>query len=671
MSVELEYQKEYNRGMYCEVIPIRLFREDAGVLTYTFDQVVTPIKIGHIVEIPLGKTKTYGIVVKIVKTVDFKTKPVTKILYKTPLPEHIIKAIFWLSEYYLVPLPLVAKMFLPQGLGVSRRRKTKSTVAKNSKPQSTSENIPLNTAQKQALKELAKVKSSTKLLFGVTGSGKTNIYLTEARTALREQKSVILLVPEIALTSQLVQIFEQTFGHKVILIHSNKTEAERHLIWEDILDATEPKIIIGPRSALLSPVKNLGLIIIDEAHETTYFQENAPKYSALRLASFMARTLKIPCVYGTATPLVSDYYLADKKQALVTLSQKAKSTAERPNFHLIPLKNREEFSKNRYFSDKLLAQIKDNLANGYQTLIFHNRRGSAPLTLCENCGWQALCPNCFLPLTLHADNYQLMCHTCGHIGKVPKSCPECQKPDIIHKGFGTKLLEQELKKLFKDAAIIRFDADNTKTETLANNFDDVKNGKYQIIIGTQTIAKGLDLPLLKTVGVVQADAGLSLPDYAAPEKTYELLNQVIGRVGRGHLDATDVYIQTYQPENPVIVSAINSDYDTFYRTTLRMRQAGHFPPFYYLAKLSVTYKTEAIAVRNINAIYRSLAQRASALGIEVTKPTPAFHERIASGFVWQIFLRSTSRAKLIAALKTLDPALSRGLHITLDPPSLL
>ena len=232
-------------------------------------------------------------------------------------------------------------------------------------------------------------------------------------------------------------------------------------------------------------------------------------------------------------------------------------------------------------------------------------------------------------------------------------------------------MEQELKKLFKDAAIIRFDADNTKAETLANNFDDVKNGKYQIIIGTQTIAKGLDLPLLKTVGVVQADAGLSLPDYAAPEKTYELLNQVIGRVGRGHLDATDVYIQTYQPENPVIVSAINSDYDTFYRTTLRMRQAGHFPPFYYLAKLSVTYKTEAIAVRNINAIYRGLAQRASVLSVEVTKPTPAFHERTASGFVWQIFLRSTSRAKLIAALKTLDPALSRGLHITLDPPSLL
>ena len=651
--------------MFCEVIPIRLFREDGGVLTYSFDA-STPVKIGQIVEIPLGKSKTYGIVTKIVKNVNFRTKDILKILYDKPLPPHIIKAIFWLSEYYLVPLPLAAKLFLPQGLGKNRRQKA---IANTPLTPIKVANIPLNTAQNRAFEELKAATSATKLLHGITGSGKTNIYLSLTREAYESQKSTILLVPEIALTSQLVQVFEKTFGKCVTLIHSNLTEAERHLIWENILKSKTPQIIIGPRSALLSPVHNLGLIIIDEAHESTYFQENTPKYSALRLASFIANSEKISCIYGTATPCVSDYYLASQNHAVITLSEKAKIEAKPPKFHLIPLKNRENFLKNRYFSDQLLVAIEENLKNGHQTLIFHNRRGSAPLTLCENCGWQALCPNCFLPLTLHSDTYTLMCHTCGHTCPVPKSCPDCKTPGIIHKGFGTKLLEQELKKLFKDASVIRFDADNAKKDTLAENFDKVKNGEFDIIIGTQTVAKGLDLPLLKTVGVVQADAGLSLPDFSAPEKTYELLNQVIGRVGRGHLDATDVFIQTYQPENPVITSAIHSDYQTFYDTTLSTRKKGHFPPFYYLAKLSITYKTEAATVKNISALYRSLSKTP----LEVTKPTPAFHERTLRGYTWQIFLRSTSRTKLINILKSLQsPAKKSGnLHLTIDPPSLL
>ena len=651
--------------MFCEVIPIRLFREDGGVLTYSFDA-STPVKIGQIVEIPLGKSKTYGIVTKIVKNVDFKTRDILKILYDEPLPPHIIKAIFWLSEYYLVPLPLSAKLFLPQGLGKNRRQKT--TTNAHLTPIKIAD-IPLNTAQNRALKELRTTESATKLLHGITGSGKTNIYLSLAKEAYSAKKSTILLVPEIALTSQLVQVFEKTFGKCVTLIHSNLTEAERHLIWENILKSEHPQIVIGPRSALLSPVKDLGLIIIDEAHESTYFQENTPKYSALRLASFIANTEKISCIYGTATPLISDYYLANQKSAVVTLSEKAKTDAKPPKFHLISLKNRENFIKNRYFSDQLLAAIEENLKSGHQTLIFHNRRGSAPLTLCEECGWQALCPNCFLPLTLHSDTYTLMCHTCGHTCPVPKSCPDCKTPGIIHKGFGTKLLEQELRKLFKDASVIRFDADNAKSDTLAENFDKVKNGEFNIIIGTQTVAKGLDLPLLKTVGVVQADAGLSLPDFSAPEKTYELLNQVIGRVGRGHLDATDVFIQTYQPENPVITSAIHSDYQAFYKATLGARKKGHFPPFYYLAKLSVTYKTEAATVKNITALYRSL----SGTSLEITKPTPAFHERTTRGYTWQIFLRSTSRTKLLSTLRSLQSSTknSGNLHLTIDPPSLL
>ena len=654
--------------MFYEVIPIRVFRSGAesGLLTYSSDLKLKP---GHVVEIPLGKNKTFGIVFKKVASVDFPTKPISHLLYDEPLPPHILKSIFWLSEYYLTPLPLAAKLFLPQGLGKKRRVRSESVIRNAGNIISGDlREIPLNPAQKQALKSLETISTPTKLLHGVTGSGKTNIYLSLAKNALESQKSTILLVPEIALTSQLVQVFEKTFGAHVCLIHSKQAESERHLIWENLLNSSTPQIIIGPRSALLSPIKNLGLIIIDEAHESTYFQENTPKYSALRLASFIAKSSKIPCIFGTATPLATDYYLATSKNSLVSLTEKAKSTGKAPTFHVINLRDPMLFSKNRYFSDPLLKNIETNLKNHHQTLIFHNRRGSAPLTICENCGWQALCPNCFLPLTLHTDSYTLICHTCGHQSEVPSSCPDCKHPRIIHKGFGTKLLESELKKLFLDAKIARFDADNTKEEALNSKFEEVKSGDYDIIVGTQTIAKGLDLPLLATVGIVQADAGLSLPDFSSEERTFHLITQVIGRVGRGHLDAADVFIQTYQPEHPIITAALKNDYQSFYHHILKQRQLGHFPPFYYLAKLSVTYKTEALAI-NYSKSYYNLLRKKFKGQLIISQPTPAFHEHTTLGYTWQLILRSRTRSTLLQALKSLPE--NPKIHFSIDPPSLL
>lgn len=648
--------------MFYEVIPIRLFREDGSVLTYAAPENSDTLKVGQIVEIPLGRSKTYGIISKKVKSVDFKTKPISRVLYEDPLPPHILKSVFWLSEYYNAPLPLVAKMFLPQGIGKNRRK----TEVKPTKNHTSTPDIPLNTAQKQALKELKSIDTTTRLLFGVTGSGKTNVYLKLSQETLKSGHSVILLVPEIALTSQLVQVFEQTFKSQVSVIHSNKTEAERHQIWETILKSNSPQIVIGARSALLSPVQNLGLIIIDEAHEEAYFQENNPRYSTLRLASFMAGNLSIPCIYGTATPLISDYYLAKSKNSLVTLSQKAKNSAKAPDIKIIDLKDSSHFTRNRYFSNELLKSIENNLESGHQTLIFHNRRGSASLTICEKCGWQALCPNCFLPLTLHADDYELICHTCGYKTKVPTCCPECKHPNILHKGFGTKLLETEIKKLFKDAKVARFDADNKKLETLNANYNKVKSGDIDIIIGTQTLAKGLDLPLLATVGVVQADSGLSLPDFSTEEKTFHLLTQVLGRVGRGHIDKAEAFVQTYQPESEVIKAGISSDYQAFYNYALSRRKVGHFPPFYYLGKLSITYKTEAASVKCANSYYRLIKKSNKVFS---SLPTPAFHERTTSGYTWQIVLRAKSRNDLLNLVKSLPK--NPHLHLSLDPPSLL
>ena len=650
--------------MYYEVLPAKVFKKsprlEDGILTYSS---LENLEIGTLVEVPLGKKSIIGIVYKKVQKPDFKTKEIIKKISDTPLPSHLLKSIIWLSEYYLVPLPQVVSLFLPNTL--EKRHQIAKIAEKSPKLPKTPE-IPLNLAQKRALTALEASRTHTKLLHGITGSGKTNIYLTLAKRSYAQNSSTILLVPEIALTSQLVQIFQTTFGENVVLIHSKQTEKTRRDTFESLLSSETPKIVIGPRSALFAPLENLGLIIVDEAHESTYFQDQTPKYSAIRLASFIAKTKDISCILGTATPKVEDYYLAKTHGSLVVLKEKAKDSALKPEINIIDFKNRDFFSSNRYFSNPLLKQIEENLKNGHQTLIYHNRRGSAPLTICESCGWQALCPNCFLPLTLHTDSYQLLCHTCGHKEKVPVSCPECKHPEIIHKGFGTKLLESELKRLFKTANIARFDGDNEKNKTLDSLYEDVKSGKIDIIIGTQTIAKGLDLPKLATVGIVQADSGLSLPDFSSEERTFDLINQVLGRVGRGHLKEANAYIQTFHPESPAILNALNSDYESFFDYLIKKRQKAHLPPFFYLAKISVVYKTEATALRKIKSIYQSLKTKD---GVYLSAPMPAFHERTPAGFTWQIIVKSANRQSLLSAIKSLETF--SDIRLSIDPPSLL
>ncbi|MBQ6396398.1 primosomal protein N', partial [Candidatus Saccharibacteria bacterium] len=624
-----------------------------------------------------------GIVLKRVKRPDFPCRPIEKLLYPSPLTAHLLKSLLWLSSYYLSDLPSCASLLLPAGVEKHRKRKSPSaklnccSFATKEKSQAKNSNQPyrieLNSAQLAALSKLKSLTTPTRLLFGITGSGKTNIYLKLTEETLNSGKSAILLVPEIALTSQLVEIFESAFPGQLVLLHSRQTEAERHLAWESILTASSPLVVLGPRSALFAPLSNLGLIILDEAHESSYFQDNSPHYSALRLASFIAKTLNIPCILGSATPLVSDYFLAKSKNSLISLTKKAKATSITPDIKVVDMTSRDSFPTSRYFSAPLLKTLEDNLKNHYQTLIYHNRRGSAPLTLCESCGWQALCPNCFLPLILHSDSFSLLCHTCGFSEKIPASCPNCHSPSILHKGFGTKLLETELNKLFTQARIIRFDADNKKGETLDSRFDEVKRGDFDIIIGTQTVSRGLDLPLLASIGVVQADAGLSLPDFSAEERTFELLTQVIGRVGRGHLPSASVIIQTYQPASPVINFAISADYPGFYDYMIKKRHHSFLPPFAYLAKLSATFKTEATALKKIRSASRALnkfiIQNSLETSLKLSPPTPCFHERISSGFSWQLILKSSSRSALLRAISSLDPALS--IRIVLDPPSLL
>ncbi len=642
---------------YYLIAPAKTFHDTDNTLTYAAEN---PLKIGQIVEIPLGKQKTVGIVVKKTTEPDFATKSILRVLYEQPLPGHILKALSWLTDYYRCPMSAVVQAILPRGITKNRRTSKTTNVKEVKNPDN-----PLNAAQKRAIKELNTCPANTVLLHGITGSGKTNIYIELARQTIASGKSFILLVPEIALTSQLVLNFEQHFKD-VILLHSEQTEAVRHHLWQTALESDHPRIVIGPRSALFAPVKDLGLIVIDEAHEPAYHQDQNPKYSALRLAAVMSRT-----ILGTATPLIADYYICKQHNAVVELNELAVKSDKTADVQIIDLKNRPDFTRNRILSNQLIESIQSSLDHHQQSMIFHNRRGTAPLTICDHCGWQALCPNCYLPLILHADKYQMRCHSCGRTFPVPTSCPECNNATIHHKGFGTKLIEEELKKLFPNAKIARFDADTESSQQLNKVYEQVRAGDYDIIVGTQMIAKGFDFPKLSTLGIVQADAGLSLPDYSSEERTYELITQVLGRAKRGHQNSK-IFIQSFQPDHPIISYASASNYADFYKYLLQKRKQSTLPPYSFLLKLSLTYKTEKSTVQNIRKLNTKIVQSARKFGIQqliVTPPMPAFHERANTGYTWQIILKAKSRKDLLVIFDSLDK--SPYLHYDFDPISLL
>ena len=643
---------------YYLIAPAKTFHSSDNLLTYSSE---TPLKIGQIVEIPLGRQSTIGIVVKNTTQPDFDTKSITKIIYEQPLPKKLVDALFWLSSYYRCPLSTVIQAALPRGITKNRRGKLPEA------PNITPIDNPLNSAQRAAIRAIEENPANTILLHGITGSGKTNIYIELCARTLAKNQSVILLVPEIALTSQLVRNFQQHFKN-ITLLHSNLTESLRHQLWEKILTDNQPQVIIGPRSALFAPVQNLGLIIIDEAHEPAYHQEQNPKYSASLLAGKLAKT-----VLGTATPLISDYYLCKSHNAIVEINQLAIESDKHTSISVIDLKDHSDFTKSRILSNQLIESIKASLANHTQSMLFHNRRGTAPMTICDKCGWQALCPNCFLPLVLHADAFQMRCHTCARNFPVPTACPECKNASIHHKGFGTKLIEDELHRLFPSAKIARFDMDTDDDLKLTKIYDEVYRGDYDIIVGTQMIAKGFDFPRLTTLGIVQADAGLSLPDFSSEERTFQLITQVIGRAKRGHQNS-NIFIQSFQPDHPIISLASQSDYASFYNYLVQKRQQSKLPPYSFLLKLSVTYKTETATVKNIRTLYKKVIQTAKQLQIPenrivVSPPMPAFHERTSTGYTWQLVIKAKSRQNLLDIFDHLPK--NNYLHYDFDPISLL
>lgn len=609
----------------------------------------SPIKLGAgaIVQVELQRELVLGVVTGVSAKPRFKTKAVSRVYDLPPLPGHLIKLMQWLPTYYPAPLGTVTQQFLPSNFS---EKQLGLEVEETFGPAKLA-GLPKLTAQ-QSTALAAMQERDTYVVHGTTGSGKTRLYIELAAEAVAEGRSAIILTPEISLTTQLADSFREVFGERVIVVHSGQTPIERQRAWLDCLKSTQPRIVVGPRSALFSPLDKLGLIVLDESHETAYKQEQAPHYQAGRVASYLSQLTPAKLVLGSATPSVSDYFLASQKsKPIIELNQLA-NTKEQPATEIVTVDRKEHdlFTRSPYISLPLIKAVEGALARGEQSLLYLNRRGTARLVMCENCGWQALCPHCDVPLTYHGDKHELRCHSCSYHAKAPNSCPECDHTNVIFKTAGTKAIVSEVERLFPNARVARFDTDNLKADRFDQNYASIREGKVDILVGTQLLAKGLDLPKLSTLGVLLADTSLYMPDFSAEERTFQLISQVLGRIGRGHV-AGRAIIQTYHPDHPVLKAALSGDYENFYLSEIKSREEFLFPPYCYLLKLTArrtTIKSAEAAAEKLKGEIES-----SGLKVRVEGPAPSFYERFQNKFQWQLVVKAKTRGDLVSIVANL------------------
>ncbi|HUS26839.1 MAG TPA: primosomal protein N' [Nevskiaceae bacterium] len=641
---------------YVEVLVADQSYHGNGALTYRCMQQLTT---GSIVTVPLRNKNVLGIVTRHVAKPAFAVKDISDISSLPALPAHLLQLLSWMRTYYPSPLGTIVQQFLPKQLAKKPAQPVTS-------PSFSPPNLPpLTTEQHQALSAIR--GPGLHILHGETGSGKTRIYIELAKNCIAEGKSVIVLTPEISLIPQLAASFQQSFGEKVVVMHSQLTEAQRQRTWVDILQQKGPLIVVGTRSALFVPLRAVGLIVIDESHEAAYKQEQTPYYHATRVASKLAQLQQSVMILGSATPSLTDYYIAKAKQRPVLRMQQTATSSDTPlekTIHVVDLRDRTKFTKSPYLSDELIASAAEALKQHAQILLFLNRRGTARIVFCDACGWQATCPHCDLPLVYHGDSHRVRCHTCTYSSAVPSGCPQCRNTSVIFKSIGTKAIQDEISRLFPSAKIQRFDTDNNKAERLEHHYQTVKEGGVDIIVGTQTLAKGLDLPKLSLVGVIIADTSLSFPDFTAQERTYQLLSQVLGRVGRGHR-AGKAIIQTYAPDSPLVEAVLTKNWEEFYQKELAERRQFLFPPYCHLLKLTCRRASRASAQSTSKKLVNQLFLLK--LPIIIEGPAPAFHEKIQNKYQWQIVVKSKRREALLSVVSQL-PA---GWSYNIDPTNLL
>lgn len=509
--------------------------------------------------------------------------------------------------------------------------------------------VELNAEQQQVLQALFSWdRHKPFLLYGITGSGKTEVYLQAAKKMLGRGKQVLMLVPEISLTPKMVALFQARFGSQVAILHSRLSDGQRYDEYQRILKQ-EVGIVVGARSAVFAPLDHIGLIILDEEHDQSYKQNNSPRYHTRDMALWRARYHEAIVLFGSASPSIESYAKAQKGLYHLLTMKKRATSLPLPDCVVVDMAKEAEVGNLSIFSRAFIDGLTHCLAQGQQALVLVNRRGYASYLMCKDCGYIPKCPHCDVTMTYHKKQGVLRCHYCGYEELYQKQCPNCQSQLVSYRGTGTEKCEELLAERFKQARIIRYDMDTTKGknghEKLLAAFE---NKEADILLGTQMIAKGLDFPNVRFVGVLDGDGALNLPDFRSAERTFQLLLQVAGRAGRHQRG--NVVIQTYNPHHYAIVAAAQQDYEGFFKEELNMRQLAHYPPFCYLASILFSGKREsdvASCAKQFAGYLKHELEEAQVLG-----PAPAMISRISDAYRYRILLKYRHSSKTLQVLET-------------------
>jgi primosomal protein N' (replication factor Y) len=532
--------------------------------------------------------------------------------------------------------------------------------------------LEMNPDQKKALEMVVRSVEARDnrpiLLHGVTGSGKTEIYLQAIDHCLKQDLSALVLVPEISLTPQTVERFKMRFQADLIaVLHSHLSAGERHDEWHK-LNSRRARVAIGARSAVFAPVQRLGLIVVDEEHETSYKQEEMPRYHARDLAVVRAQIDRCAILLGSATPSLESYHNAKTgKYRLACLTSRV-DDRQLPLIRVVDM--RQEYLKQKHvplISARLASAIEARLAAQEQTILFLNRRGFATSLVCNQCGFVCECPNCSVSLTFHQGENRLKCHLCGHAALAPRKCPKCSDPSIRFAGYGTEKIEGTVRKLFPSAAVARMDADSmSKKDAYRQTLQAFRTGKIDVLVGTQMLAKGLDFPNVTLVGIINADVGLHMPDFRAGERTFQLLTQVAGRAGRGDM-AGEVFVQSSTPFSPSIQFARHHNFEGFWEQEIEFRERCEYPPFIHLLMIHVRSEHQRLAEFTAETIHRRIGEKPDpTMTLHPVVPAPI--ERSKGFYRYQILLRSNAIRRLSGMVRSIIQKLTfpDEVHVSVD-----
>ncbi len=681
-----------------------------AVFTYSVPEIVqNVVTIGTAVTVPVRSKIVYGVVWNLPsKTRPHRRipiKPITKVidpdLRLMPYQKDLST---WISERFMAPLAACVFCFLP----IMRKRSKEQNIGNRISNIATAPKFPtrgepaesiLNskfslTSDQQHALNIIEMSSKPVLLHGITGSGKTEVYLRYAEEIMKSGKQVLMLVPEIALTPQTRKRFEERFGGIVAVWHSELSAAERRAIWWQVHDGTR-RLVVGSRSAIFLPFEQLGLIVIDEEHEKTYYQESAPRYDARVLAEQMHRTLGLKLIVGSATPSLESVWKASNGQYELARLNNRIHQAALPESVIIDLKQ-ERLGEGQFLSHSLLQELEQTVRDGRQAVLLLNRRGHSTTALCTTCGHIVLCKNCNVPMTVHnvdktditdkdKESFKkfrnskfeirnsaasLQCHHCGHTEPAMALCPYCKAPTIVFRGFGTEKVESEIARIMPQARILRMDRDTTASRSIIDTmYHDFAAGRYDILVGTQMIAKGWDIPAVDLVGIVLAEGGLMLPDYHAAANTFNLLVQVAGRSGRGK-HAGKTIIQTYQPDHPLIRAAALHDFGLFAKTELKFRQQFHYPPFSHIVRFLYQHRDKQKCHEATVDLARILESQLDQKQAEILGPAACFFERLRGKYRYHIIVKVLD-PETLPDTRSIATQLAAPWVVEVDPTQLL